>query len=103
MKKLLLLIILLTGAYFIYQYLNTNNSFEVKDNIIISQPSGLDINAGPSPPVKYAHIEGVIKNVGEKSLGNIQVVYIVGYDTLSANVGFLSAGGHQNLKQIIAE
>jgi len=92
MKKLFILAIAITACYLLYNFFYNKKVVEIKENIIVSQASGLDINAGPSPPPKYAHIEGVVKNIGDKNLENIVIIYSVGYDTLSAMVGFLIPG-----------
>jgi hypothetical protein len=93
MKKLLVLIVILAGAYFVYHYFYNKSFLEVKETVIVSQASGLDIHAGPTPPLKYAYIEGTIKNNGDKSLSDVLIIYTIGYDTVSAMVGYLMPGG----------
>jgi hypothetical protein len=92
MKKFFILILAVVAGYVVYNYFYKKEVVEIRDNIIITQASGLDINAGPSPPPKYAHREGIAKNIGEKILRNILIKYSVGYDTLTATIGFLIKG-----------
>jgi hypothetical protein len=92
MKKFFILVALTAAGYLLYQNYFNKEVVEVKESIIISQASGMDINAGPTPPPKFAHIQGTIKNIGERDLNNVQLKYVTGYDTLSALVGFLGPG-----------
>lgn len=92
MKKFFILIIAIAAGYLLYNSFFKEEVVEIKDNIIVTQASGMDINAGPSPPPKYAYIQGVIKNIGDKNLSNILIKYSVGYDTLSVVIGYLIAG-----------
>lgn len=92
MKKLFLFVLVVILGYLSYYYFFSKNVFEISEKLVVSQASGLDINAGPSPPIKYAYIKGNIKNVGDKNLSDIFIVYTIGYDTISATIDFLKAG-----------
>jgi hypothetical protein len=98
MKKFFILVAAVTAGYLLYNNFYNKKAVEIKENIIVSQASGMDINAGPSPPPKYAHIKGVVKNVGDRNLSNIIIKYSVGYDTLSVMVGFLIPGESAEFK-----
>ena len=98
MKKFFILIAILAVAYLLYDNFYNKEAVEIKENIIVTQASGMDINAGPSPPLKYALIKGVVKNIGDKNLRNILIKYSVGYDTLSAIIGFLNSGDSMEFK-----
>jgi hypothetical protein len=98
MKKFFILVAAVTAGYLLYDNFYNKKAVEIKENIIVSQASGMDINAGPSPPPKYAHIKGVVKNVGDRNLSNILIKYSVGYDTLSAIIGFLNSGDSMEFK-----
>jgi hypothetical protein len=92
MKKFFILIAISVTVYLLYNHYLNEEKITIKDNIVVTQATSFDINSGPSPPPKSAHIEGTIKNIGEKDLKNIHLKYVTGYDTLSALVGFLSPG-----------
>jgi len=98
MKKFFILLIAIAAGYLLYSYFQNKDNVEIKDNIVVTQPSGMDIHAGPAPPPKSAFIKGTIKNTGEKSLSNILLKYTCGYDTLSAQIGFLSPGQSAEFK-----
>ena len=99
MKKLLLIIIILVGGYFIYLKFFKSNPYEIEERIIVTQASGLDINAGPSPPPKYAFIEGEMKNISDKNLSHILIIYSIGYaDSLTASINFLEPGESADFK-----
>ncbi len=92
MKKLSLFLFLLAAAYIVYTVTGQKSPFDVRDRIIVSQASGFTNNAGNTPPLTYAHVEGVITNTAGENAAGILLVYTIGYDTVSANVGFLTAG-----------
>jgi hypothetical protein len=98
MKKFFILVAAVTTGCLLYNNFYNKEAVEVKENIIVTQASGMDINAGPSPPLKYALIKGVVKNIGDKNLRNILIKYSVGYDTLSAIIGFLNSGDSMEFK-----
>jgi hypothetical protein len=98
MKKFFLFVLVIILGYLFYYYFSGKNVVEISDSIVITQASGLDINAGPSPPIKYAYVKGIIKNVGDKDLANIIINYTVGYDTISATIAFLKVGGASEFK-----
>ncbi len=98
MNKFLILLALIAAVYFIYSNYYNQKPYEIKENIVVTQSSGMDINSGPSPPPKYAHIEGTIKNVSDKNLINIIITYTVGYDTINAVVNFLPANQSSSFK-----
>ena len=98
MKKLFVLLVLLTAIYVVHSYIQKKSFFELNERIVVSQASGLDMYAGNTPPLKWAYIGGSIKNTAEKNFANVSVVYTIGYDTVSAQVGFLMAGESTEFK-----
>jgi hypothetical protein len=77
------------GLYF---YLHKAENFKVKDQIVVSQASGMDISGPITAPPKYAVIKGTITNISDKNFNDIEVVYQSGLDTIRANVGSLMKG-----------
>lgn len=99
MKKLLFTAIILGTGYFLYHKFYIYNPIEIKDTIVVSQQSSLDINsASITPSPRFTSIEGKIKNTGEKALTNILIIYNVGYDTLSAFINYLDTGNSIGFK-----
>lgn len=76
----------------LYLYLNKAENFKVKDNVIVSQASGMDISGPITPPPKYAVIKGTITNISDKNFNNVEVVYQSGLDTVRAAIGSLPKG-----------
>ena len=83
MKKVALLLLVLAALYGAYEYLGKGSPFEVRDSIVVSQASGLDVHAGNTAPLTSAVIKGVIKNTTKKNFANLMIVYTIGYDSLS--------------------
>lgn len=77
------------GLYF---YFHKAENFKVKDSITVSQPSGMDINAGITAPPKYAVIRGTITNISDKNFNEVEIVYQSGRDTVRAKIGRLMKG-----------
>ena len=86
-------------GYFTYKSFYKDKPFEIKDKLIVKQSSGLDINsAGPTPPLKYAYVEGTIESKSEVVLSKISVIYTIGYDTLYADINIIMPGESAQFK-----
>ncbi len=88
--KFPLLIIIVAGG--LYLYFHKEENFKVKDSIIVSQASGMDISGPITPPPKYALIKGTITNISKKNFNEIEILYQTGIDTLKVYIGSLPAG-----------
>jgi hypothetical protein len=97
-KKFIILLFFAVSGYVVYNYVIRKEVLEIRDNVIVSQASGMDINAGITPPPRYAHITGVVKNIGNTGLSNIRVLYSIGNDTLTVFIAYLDAGGSAEFK-----
>ncbi len=86
-----LIFILAVGAG-LYFYFHKEENFKVKDNIIVSQASGMDISGPLTAPPKYATIKGTITNITQKNFSDVVILYQTGLDTIKANIGYLPAG-----------
>ena len=82
----------------LYLYMHKQENFEVKDQIIVSQASGMDINGPITSPPKFAAIKGTIKNISSKNFNNVEVFYQSGRDTVEAVIGFLQGGQSANFQ-----
>ncbi len=76
----------------LYLYFNRPEDFKIKDNIIVSQASGMDINAGITAPPRYAVIRGTITNISDKNFNDVEIVYQSGRDTIRTKIGSLMKG-----------
>ena len=82
----------------LYLYLHKAEYFKVKDQVTVSQASGMDMYGGVTPPPKYAVITGTITNISEKNFNDVVVVYQAGSDTVRATIGSLPKGQSAEFK-----
>ena len=92
MKGLLYFLFFVAVGVGLYLYLHKEENFKVKDWIIVSQASGMDINGPMTAPPKFAVIKGTIKNISSKNFNNVEVFYQSGSDTVKAVIGSLPEG-----------
>ena len=92
MKGLLYFLFFAAVGAGIYLYFQKPEYFQVKDRIVVSQPSGMDINGPITAPPKHAVIRGTITNISEKNFYDIEIYYQAGRDTVTAVVGSLASG-----------
>ena len=85
MKKLLYFLFFVAVGVGIYLYTHKPENFKVKDQVVVSQASGMDINGGITAPPKYAVIQGTITNISEKDFNNVELVYQSGLDYRKSN------------------
>ncbi len=92
MKGLLYFLFFAIVGAGLYLYFHKAENFKVKDQIIVSQASGMDISGPITAPPKYAVIKGTITNISDKNFSSIEVVYQSGLDTIKAVIGSLTKG-----------
>jgi hypothetical protein len=98
-KALFTFILLAAIGFGLYYFLNKDKNFELTDNIIVTQPSGMDEKApSVSTPPSYISIEGTITNISEKDFSGIMIIYKSGLDTIRVNAGNLKKGESYNFK-----
>ena len=91
--------LLLAIGYFAYKSFYNDKPFEIKDKLIVNQSSSLDINsASPTPPLRYAYIQGTIESKSKVVLSNISVIYSIGYDTIYAGINLIMPGESAQFK-----
>ncbi len=93
MKRLLFFLFFVVVGAGIYLYTHKAENFKVKDQVVVSQASGMDISGPITAPPKYAVIKGTITNISEEDFNNVELVYQSGLDTLTAMIGYLPKGG----------
>ena len=97
--KALLIILLLVCCYYIAVKIFSEHDLEVKENLIITESQNYDINLLYISPVsKYAFIEGTVRNLSDKSLKNISIIYLIGQDSVKAEIFSLIPGEYQKFK-----
>ncbi len=92
MKKFLYFLFFVAVGAGIYFFTHKPENFKVKDQVVVSQASGMDISGPITAPPKYAVIKGTITNISEKDFNNVEVVYQSGLDTVRAMIGSLPKG-----------
>jgi uncharacterized protein (UPF0333 family) len=92
MKAIRLLILIIAVAAGLYFYFHKEENFKVNDSIIVSQASGMDMNAPITAPPKFASISGTITNITKKNFNGVEIVYLAGTDTLRVEIGRIPAG-----------
>jgi len=92
MKGLLYFLFFAAVGAGIYFYTHKAENFKVKDQVTVSQASGMDISGPITAPPKYAVIKGTITNISDKNFGDVEVVYRTGLDTVRAIIGNLEKG-----------
>lgn len=92
MKGLLYFLLFAAVGAGLYLYFQKAGNFNVKDQIVVSQASGMDISGPITAPPKYAVIKGTITNISDKNFDDVEVVYQSGLDTIRAAIGGLMKG-----------
>ena len=99
MKAILYILFLAAIGLGIYYFMSEEENFEVKDNIVVTNPSGMDESApSVSTPPSYVTIEGTITNISDKEFSGIVINYKTGRENIKVNVGNLKAGENYNFK-----
>jgi hypothetical protein len=91
-KKILLLVSLVSIIILIAQYTWQTNEVEVNDRLITMIDSGMDLDSySIFPPKKYAKIQGEILNKSNRQLSFVNLVYRIGNDTAIVIIEYLDA------------
>ena len=77
MKKLLVFIVLIVAGYLAYtNFIKEKEVVKVEASYIKTR-GGTDLNAPTVSPRDYAHYEGTIKNISDKTLNNLVITYLI--------------------------
>ena len=99
MSKALFIILLIVGSYYIAIKLFTKQDLEIEENIIITQSQSYDSNTFYVSPVSiYAYIEGTAKNISDKALKNLPIIYMISQDSAVAEILNLYPGQSQKFR-----
>lgn len=98
MKKLIVFILFVVAAYFIYDnFIKEEKILEVKGNLIKLRESA-SIDAPAIQPRTWGHIEGTVKNLSDKEVNNIEIVYNINGKESTAKISKLASGAEVNFK-----
>jgi hypothetical protein len=96
-KKLAVLIVLIAGGYFAYQYLIKEKTvLEIKADKSITTEHSMDIDAPALSPTRFASIHGTVKNVSNKTVTNIVLKYKLNAQPVEARIDQLEPGETKN-------
>ena len=77
MKKLLIFIVLVVAGYLVYtNFIKKKEVVKINASYIKTR-GGTNINAPTVSPKDYAHYEGTIKNISDKTLTNLIITYLI--------------------------
>ncbi|MHA2121397.1 MAG: hypothetical protein ACW990_09365 [Promethearchaeota archaeon] len=92
MKKILLFIAIIGALIIIVLFTKQAKEVEVNDRLITKMASGLDLDSySIFSPRKYAMIQGEVLNKSDKTLSGVNLVYLIGNDTLIVIIEYLGA------------
>lgn len=98
MKKFMIFIVLVVAGYFAYDYFLAEKAlYEIKASYN-KQRESVDINAPSIQPRDFAHYEGTIKNISEKTLNNVVVNYMIDAQLSAAIINRLEPGETKEFK-----
>jgi hypothetical protein len=94
LKKLIVIFITVAGFLIIFWYTKKDPEIEVNDRIITKVAAGLELDSySIFPPPKYVSIKGEILNKSNKPLSNVNLVYLIGDDTLNVMINYINENG----------
>jgi len=94
LKTLIVIIITVTSFLIIFWYTKKDPEVEVNDRLITKVAAGLELDSySIFPPPKYASIQGEILNKSNKPLSNLNLVYLIGDDTLNVMINYINVNG----------
>lgn len=98
MKRFLVFVVILVAGYLIY-----DNLIKEKEEFVIHASytkarESVDIDAPSITPRDFAHYEGTIKNISEKTLSNITIIYLIDAQESDYKIDKLQPGEEVNFK-----
>ena len=93
MKKLLIFILFVVGVYFAYEYLiKEKNVLEIHADKSITTEQSMDVNAPAISPARFGSVKGTVKNVSDKTVTNIILMYKLNTEPVEARIDHLEPG-----------
>jgi hypothetical protein len=97
MKKFLVLVLIVAGGYFVYEYvIKEKPALEINASKSITTNYSSDIDAPALAPKKYGSVQGTVKNISDKSVTNIFLKYKLNAQPLEARIDRLEPGEVKN-------
>ncbi len=96
MKKLLIFLLLVVAGYFVYDnFIKEKEVYQINASYIKSR-EGVDVDAPAINPREFAHFEGTIKNIRDKPMRNITILYLIDAQESKSEIEKLDAGEEKN-------
>jgi hypothetical protein len=97
MKKLLVLILIVAGGYFVYENLIKEEPvLEIKAYKSTSASYSMDENAPALASANYGSVQGTVKNISDKVVTNIVLKYKLNAEPVEARIDRLEPGEVKN-------
>jgi hypothetical protein len=93
MKKFVVLILMLAGAYIVYdRVIKGKEVLEVNADKQITTNQSMDINSPAITPSRYGLVRGTVKNVSDDEVTNIVLKYKLNGEPVEARIDELDPG-----------
>lgn len=98
MKKFLIFLLLVVSGYFAYDYFLAEKELYEITASYNKQRESVDINAPSIQPADYSHYSGTIKNISEKTLKDLTIIYMIDAQQSTASLDKLEPGEMKEFK-----
>jgi hypothetical protein len=96
MKKLIVFVIIVIIGYLVYDnFIKEKEVVNINASYVKSQES-VSADAPTLSPRQFGHYEGTVKNVGDKSLSNLVITYLIDGQESDWEISSLSPGDSVN-------
>ncbi len=92
MKKFLIFLVLVAAGYFAYDYFFAEKIYYEINASYNKQRESVSIEGPAINPRDFAHYEGRIKNISDKTLNNVVITYMIDAQSSDVTIGKLEPG-----------
>jgi len=93
MKKIVVLILMVAGAYIVYdRVIKEKEVLEINADKQITTNQSMDVNAPAITPSRYGMVRGTVKNVSDNEVTNIILKYKLNGEPVEARIDELNPG-----------
>lgn len=93
MKKIIIFIVVIAAAYFVYEYLiKEKEVLLIKAEKSISTAYSMDADAPALAPTRTGSVAGTVKNISDKPVRDIVLKFRLDAKPVEAKIPFLDAG-----------
>ena len=97
MKKFLIFVLLVAGAYLVYDnFIVEKEALEINATKHVTTSYSSDINEPAMAPKKYGTVKGTVKNISDKTITNIILKYKLNAEPVEARIDRLDPGEVKN-------